>query len=47
VRFYIPDWDDHVDGDYDFVTDEHSAVENSARENKFIWDIFGEQQVPG
>jgi hypothetical protein len=46
VRFYIPDWDDHVDGDYDFVTDEHSAVENSARDNQFIWDIFGEQEVP-
>lgn len=46
MRFYIPDWDDHVDSDYDFVHDEHSAVENSARENHFIWDIFGDQRTP-
>lgn len=46
MRFYIPDWDDHVDAKYDFVHDEHSAVENSARENHFIWDIFGEDRTP-
>lgn len=46
MRFYIPDWDDHVDANYDFVHDEHSEVENSARENQFIWDIFSEEDIP-
>ncbi|MXR20300.1 queuine tRNA-ribosyltransferase tRNA-guanine transglycosylase [Halobacterium bonnevillei] len=46
MRFYVPDWDDHVDADYDFVYDVHSRVENGKRENLFLWDIFGDDELP-
>ena len=40
MRFYVPEWEDHVDAEYDFVTDEHSALHRSERELAYIWDIF-------
>jgi len=40
VRFYVPEWEDHVDAEYDFVTDEHSALSRSDRNLAYIWDIF-------
>jgi len=46
VRFYVPDWDDHVDANYDFLYDVHSEAENSARENLFLWDVFEGRNLP-
>jgi hypothetical protein len=40
VRFYVPEWEDHVDAEYDFVTDEHSSLARSERNLAYIWDIF-------
>ncbi len=40
MRFYVPEWEDHVDAEYDFVTDEHSALNRSERNLAYIWDIF-------
>jgi len=40
VRFYVPEWEDHVDAEYDFKTDEHSAIRRSDRNLAYIWDIF-------
>lgn len=40
MRFYVPEWEDHVDAEYDFVTDEHSAISRSDRNLAYIWDIF-------
>lgn len=41
MRFYVPEWEDHVDAEYDFVTDEHSSMDRSERNLAYIWDIFG------
>ena len=40
MRFYVPEWEDHVDAEYDFKTDEHSAIRRSDRNLAYIWDIF-------
>lgn len=40
MRFYVPEWEDHVDAEYDFVTDEHSVLGRSDRNLAYIWDIF-------
>jgi hypothetical protein len=40
VRFYVPEWEDHVDAEYDFATDEHSAISRENRNLAYIWDIF-------
>lgn len=46
MRFYVPDWDDHVDANYDFLYDVHSEAENGARENFFLWDVFEGRELP-
>jgi hypothetical protein len=46
VRFYVPEWEDHVDANYDFVHDEHSAIGTRSRETAYIWDIFDRESVP-
>ncbi|WP_324757040.1 queuine tRNA-ribosyltransferase tRNA-guanine transglycosylase [Haloarcula montana] len=46
MRFYVPDWDDHVDANYDFLYDVHSEAENAARENLFLWDVFEGRNLP-
>lgn len=46
VRFYVPEWDDHVDADYDFVHDEHSALSPDDRDLQYIWDIFDHETTP-
>lgn len=40
MRFYVPEWEDHVDAEYDFTTDEHSSLQRSTRNLAYIWDIF-------
>lgn len=46
VRFYVPEWDDHVDARYDFVHDEHSVLNRDNRDLAYIWDIFDRQTTP-
>lgn len=46
MRFYLPDWDDNVDTDYDFQHDENSQLRKSDRPLDFIWDIYGRNQAP-
>lgn len=46
VRFYVPEWEDHVDADYDFVHDEHSSPHTSERDWQYIWDIFDYGSTP-
>jgi len=46
VRFYVPEWDDNVDADYDFIHDEHSSLDPSDRELQYIWDIFDRETTP-
>lgn len=46
MRFYVPEWDDNVDAEYDFVHDEHSSLDPSKRDLSYIWDIFDEETTP-
>ena len=46
MRFYVPEWDDHVDADYDFIHDEHSSLDPSERRLAYIWDIFDHETTP-
>ena len=46
MRFYLPDWDDNVDADYDFLHDENSQLRKSERPLHFIWDIYGREEAP-
>jgi hypothetical protein len=46
VRFYVPEWEDHVDADYDFLHDEHSAINTDDREQAYIWDLFEYATTP-
>jgi hypothetical protein len=46
VRFYVPEWDDRVDADYDFLHDEHSTLGTDERDLAYIWDLFDRQTTP-
>jgi hypothetical protein len=46
VRFYVPEWEDHVDAEYDFLHDEHSALDRSERDLAYIWDLFDRSETP-
>jgi hypothetical protein len=46
LRFYVPEWDDYVDANYDFVHDEHSSLDPDKRELSYIWDIFDQETTP-
>ncbi|MFQ3476673.1 queuine tRNA-ribosyltransferase tRNA-guanine transglycosylase [Halonotius sp. F2-221B] len=46
MRFYVPEWDDAVDADYDFELDERSDPHRQKRELNYIWDIFDKDSTP-
>lgn len=46
MRFYVPEWDDNVDANYDFIHDEHSSLDPSERNLSYIWDIFDRETTP-
>jgi hypothetical protein len=46
MRFYVPEWDDHVDEGYDFIHDEHSYLDKQKRNMVYIWDIFDKSTTP-
>lgn len=46
MRFYVPEWEDHVDAHYDFEHDEHSSPHTDEREQQYIWDIFDYETTP-
>ncbi len=46
MRFYAPENDDNVDGNYDFINDELSTIGTDGREQHFIWDIFDYPETP-
>lgn len=46
MRFYVPEWDDFVDAEYDFIHDQHSSLGTDDREIAYIWDIFDKDSVP-
>ena len=48
MKYFIPEWDDRVDPEYDFVSDTHSKMhnENPLKNDFYMWDIFGVDHVP-
>lgn len=44
LRFFIPDWDDMVDPDYDFVTDTHMGVSGTWWNQVFAHQMFEDRQ---
>ncbi|MCO8256759.1 queuine tRNA-ribosyltransferase tRNA-guanine transglycosylase [Haladaptatus sp. AB618] len=46
MRFYVPEWDDAVDADYDFDHDELSSLNRQERDLDYVWDIFDRQTTP-
>lgn len=46
MRFYVPEWDDRVDANYDFIHDEHSVLGTDDRDLAYIWNIFDRASTP-
>ncbi|QYZ78050.1 hypothetical protein E2N92_00695 [Methanofollis formosanus] len=47
MRYFIPDWDDRVDPEYDFLTDTHSNLHREDPNNDaYMWDLLGVENVP-
>ncbi|MEM2614697.1 MAG: tRNA-guanine transglycosylase DpdA [Nitrososphaerota archaeon] len=48
VKYFIPEWDDRVDPEYNFVTDNHSKIhsQDPLRNDVYIWNIYGLENVP-
>lgn len=46
MLFYVPEWNDSVDANYDFTNDEPSYFNTHDREHAFIWDLFPADSIP-
>ncbi len=48
MKYFIPEWDDRVDPDFDFINDQHSQAhdEDQLKNDYYMWDIFGVKNVP-
>ena len=48
MKYFIPEWDDRVDPEFDFVNDRHSPghTKNPLKNDAYMWDLFGVQNVP-
>jgi hypothetical protein len=47
VKYFIPDWDDQVDPDYDFATDTHSGGSSDWSNQVYAHQIFPEPNYDG
>lgn len=47
IRYFIPDWDDRVDPEYDFQTDTHKPGRNPYRDDKYAHELYGEPPYDG
>lgn len=48
MKYFIPEWDDRVDPNYNFITDTHSPEHQKypVKNDVYTWDIFGLDNVP-
>lgn len=48
MKYFIPEWDDRVDPDFDFIQDKHSDIHmvDPFSHDIYMWDIFGINNVP-
>lgn len=44
IKYFIPDWDDRVDPDYDFVSDEHSGGRGHYTNEVYAHQLYAEQR---
>jgi len=47
LRFFIPDWDDHVDPDYDFLTETHAGGKGNRSNQMFAHQMYGQPSYDG
>jgi hypothetical protein len=40
IRYFIPDWDDRVDPNYNFLTDEHTPGRNPYKDDYYAHEIY-------
>lgn len=40
LRYFIPDWDDRVDPDYNFLTDTHTPGRSPYRDDRYAHELF-------
>ena len=48
MKYFLPEWDDRVDPNYDFLSDTYSKShsEDPFKNDAYIWDVFGIENVP-
>ena len=48
MKYFVPEWNDRVDPEYDFASDSHSPghKQDSTRNDVYMWDIFGIDKTP-
>jgi len=44
MKFFIPEWDDHVNKNYDFIND--NRLDGDGKDYRYIWHFFGWDKVP-
>lgn len=47
IRYFIPDWDDRVDPNFDFLHDTHHPGRNPYRDDHYAHEIYGEPPYDG
>ena len=45
MKYFIPEWDDMVDPEYDFLNEKHSEAHKRGK-GAYLWDIFGYDNAP-
>jgi hypothetical protein len=48
LKYFIPEWNDRIDPNYDFVNDTHSPEhkQDPLKNDAYMWEIFGIDKVP-
>ena len=46
LRFFLPDWEDRVHKEYDFISEKPILKEGNQNNYSYIWDIYGAKDVP-
>lgn len=47
MRYYIPEWDDKIDPNFDFQSDTHSPRHDAnPKADSYMWQIFREDEIP-
>jgi hypothetical protein len=47
IRYFVPDWDDRVDPDYDFLRDIHRPERNPYRDDRYAHEIYDSAPYDG